>query len=422
MKRWLVLLIFSALAWGQGSVSTGSPIAIDQRGRILQNALVAICTNYPGLTPSPPCGEGGNSLVTIYTDISLSHACSGPAGSPLNNVGAPTVGAGCSNPGTPINANVEAYAPSGVYWCEFYGSGLVTKVQACMFPASPVSLSSPGPIGNVTPGTGAFTSLTLGASTCQGTTPINGYWNCSSGITTGSSLEVNGGSILETQDDAYYQWSTNGGKLFKIQAGPRSVAANGNNTFTLPDLLEGSPGTASGEILGVTGATDASAPGNCLFYGASQGLMKDSGFGCNANVAFPNTTNGIIWTNGSFTGKLMGSAFSANRTFTLPNISGTVGLTLNSTNGRYMAKAGVAGCTTGGTAGNSCGVAITVTWPGSFEDTNYSAGCEPSGAATNFPSSPFIGTKSAGSMTVNYIAITNAAASWATIDCWAIHN
>jgi hypothetical protein len=141
MRRCVILsiLALSAIAWGQGSVSTATPIAFDQNGHILQNALVAICAKYPGATPVPPCGEAGNSLITLYTDITLGTACSGSAGSPLNNVGSPSVGAGCSNPGTPNNGNVVAYAPAGAFWCEYYGSGLVTQVLPCPFLGSALS-------------------------------------------------------------------------------------------------------------------------------------------------------------------------------------------------------------------------------------------------------------------------------------------
>jgi hypothetical protein len=131
-----LVLALSAMAWGQGSVSTGTPIVFDQNGQLLQNATVAVCTNYPGLTPAPPCGETGNSLATLYTDITLGTACSGTPGSPLNNVNSPSVGAGCSNPGTPSSGNVIAYSYPGSYWCEFYGSGFSTLVLPCVFPTN----------------------------------------------------------------------------------------------------------------------------------------------------------------------------------------------------------------------------------------------------------------------------------------------
>jgi hypothetical protein len=116
---------------------------------------------------------------------------------------------------------------------------------------------------------------------------------------------------------------------------------------------------------------------------------------------------------------------AASVTYSVPDAGGnaTVGLTLNAGTGVYQSLKGSAnGCTTGSSAGNACGTAITITWPGTFSSTSYAAGCSPVGAPTNFPSTPYVVSKSAGSMTVNYVAITAAAASWPAIDCWGIQN
>lgn len=95
---------------------------------------------------------------------------------------------------------------------------------------------------------------------------------------------------------------------------------------------------------------------------------------------------------------------------------------LQNTNGVYAAKRGISGCTTAASAGGVCSSAVTVTWPSAFADTNYSAGCWPSGAPTNLPSAPYVASKTASSISINYFAITAAAAKWASIDCVAIHD
>jgi hypothetical protein len=106
-----------------------------------------------------------------------------------------------------------------------------------------------------------------------------------------------------------------------------------------------------------------------------------------------------------------------------PDQSGTLGETMNAGTGIYLSARGVTGCTTGATIGSTCTSPITVTWPGTFSGTNYSAGCGPSGApSSGFPSGPYVVSKSANSMTVNYAALTNVAASWSAIDCWAIQD
>lgn len=117
---------------------------------------------------------------------------------------------------------------------------------------------------------------------------------------------------------------------------------------------------------------------------------------------------------------------AGNRQINLPDLGISnnpfFGLSLNATNGAYQSIRGVSGCTTAASIGGVCATAITVTWTTAFANANYSAGCSPSGAPTNLPSTPYISAKTASTATVNYYAITAAAASWATIDCWAIHD
>lgn len=123
--------------------------------------------------------------------------------------------------------------------------------------------------------------------------------------------------------------------------------------------------------------------------------------------------------------KFIPNATAAQRFIILPDplmTSVNIGMNGQNLSGVYQAVKGVSGCTTAASIGGICASAITVTWFTAFQDTNYSAGCSPSGAPTNLPSTPYIVSKTNSSITVNYFAITAAAASWATIDCWAIHD
>lgn len=95
---------------------------------------------------------------------------------------------------------------------------------------------------------------------------------------------------------------------------------------------------------------------------------------------------------------------------------------LNTGSAIYASKRAVAGCTTAASIGGVCSTPVTVTWPAAFADTNYSVTCAPSGKPTNLPGTPYVSAKAAGSVTVNYFATSAAAASWATIDCEAIHD
>jgi len=79
------------------------------------------------------------------------------------------------------------------------------------------------------------------------------------------------------------------------------------------------------------------------------------------------------------------------------------------------------GCTTGSSAGNTCGSPVTITWTTPFADTSYTVtGCVGIGV-TNVPSNPYVVTKATGTMTVNYFAITAAAAAFTTVSCTAVH-
>ena len=91
-------------------------------------------------------------------------------------------------------------------------------------------------------------------------------------------------------------------------------------------------------------------------------------------------------------------------------------------NAGVQTRHSVPGCTTAASFGGFCSTAITVTWGTPFADTNYTAVCVPGGGPTNYPSSPFIVAKTAGSVTVNYFATTAGAASWFAIDCVAVHD
>jgi hypothetical protein len=89
----------------------------------------------------------------------------------------------------------------------------------------------------------------------------------------------------------------------------------------------------------------------------------------------------------------------------------------------FMQTASASGCTTAASIGGVCASPITVTWPVAFADTSYEAICSPLGAPTNLPGTPYVvAGQTAAAITVNYFAITAAAASWPTIQCVAIHN
>jgi hypothetical protein len=115
------------------------------------------------------------------------------------------------------------------------------------------------------------------------------------------------------------------------------------------------------------------------------------------------------------------------------NIDGTAGFTLGwplttgtllgTGNGdTHFQYATSAGCTTGSSATNLCATPVTITWGVPFADTSYYPVCTGIAVSSGFPSSPYVVTKSTGSMTVNYAAITSSAAAYSNVTCWAVHN
>lgn len=153
MRKLLAVFLFTLVyltpSFAQiGSAATGNPVAVNSAGQPLAGVTVAVCSSYPGVSPSSLCS--GGSLVPTYTDISVSTACAGTL-TALSNPSNPTIGSGCSNPGlTDGLGNVIVYALGGIYWCEYTGPGVFgIQVQACIFPILQATITPPGVNKNV---------------------------------------------------------------------------------------------------------------------------------------------------------------------------------------------------------------------------------------------------------------------------------
>lgn len=88
----------------------------------------------------------------------------------------------------------------------------------------------------------------------------------------------------------------------------------------------------------------------------------------------------------------------------------------------FLQSASAGGCTTAGSIGGTCGTATTITWPTPFADTSYIVSCQGVGAITNFPIIGSATISSASAISVQTMALTAAAASFATIHCIGVHN
>jgi hypothetical protein len=205
--------------------------------------------------------------------------------------------------------------------------------------------------------------------------------------------------------------------------------------------------TTSGGFIQANFSNPAAASPCIKINGGGSLNIIGTGFGCStAIVAFTSelTPNFITFNHAGSTTLYTGTptsrdyvniiASGGTQYFQLPNAIVTVngyspilptsnGTLLSSSNtDTHFQYASAAGCTTGSSAGNGCASAVTITWTTSFADTSYVPVCSGSGIASGVPSGPYVVTQSAGSMTVNYFAITASAAAYTTVNCWAVHN
>jgi hypothetical protein len=137
----------ASFAHGQGSALSGTPVIVNGVGQPMAGVTVAVCTSYPGANPTSLCT---GSLATLYTDITVSVACSGTL-TALNNQANPSVGSGCSNPGlSDGQGNVVAFSNAGVDWCEYSGSNIIgIIVVVCPFPGMPAASGPGSPTGSL---------------------------------------------------------------------------------------------------------------------------------------------------------------------------------------------------------------------------------------------------------------------------------
>lgn len=173
-------------------------------------------------------------------------------------------------------------------------------------------------------------TINVGASlTLQSVSPLNGYLNLSSGLTTQTSIQINNGALLMTQNDTYIRMQDSNFNIF-VQPGPRSVPLAANSTLTWPDVNLGTSTPSNGYILAIRGADDATAPGHLLFYSTgAMGVMADSTIiGNGGNITLPTNSNSYRWINtvNSDQGVLSMAAITSNRAYLMPDASGTVAL------------------------------------------------------------------------------------------------
>lgn len=244
--------------------------------------------------------------------------------------------------------------------------------------------------GSIVYGNAATTEFvntgTSGSALLIGTRRVSGVTNDVAG--SGNIVDINVGAFPQT----IIQTASH--DTFQIGEGTT------DNTWHMKDATANNDFTFAGTTGNVT------IPGTATVGGTSNQLV----FNGNANSTTINIPNS-------------GAGASV---LSLPDASAYTGRvwgqTQNGVTGVYQSIRNTAGCTTGAAQGNACAAPVTITLINAYPNTNYSAGCTPVGAPTNLPGSPYVVAKALGSFTVNYVAMSAAAASWPNLDCWAIHD
>jgi hypothetical protein len=442
--------------------STGGDIIVAAGFYNFSTPIVFATNNQPARIVGPPAGAATlNYTPTTGTAFTYNVGASHLWGGGLENI--TLTGAGASNPTTAIllggtngaegvvRRNVKV---TGFGTAELYGNNtFLTECQHCVYIGNGLpTINIPSGLTNSGESLSYIdTAIANGSGTTAGCVVVNSPVN---------NLSFNGGSF----DNCQFSMSAGVVNIldthFENPASGMTVPfvnqMGGSLTLTNPDFewdnfpapspsaavscssglmkLEG----ASFFSVATTIAANVNLSGTCEFH--ESGAKLSSGF----TAFLANTTTGSVSTFGNVwsSNQLLGAgnfllygsnlqigpaggniytfvpvnpAASRNISIVDPGTNSTMGLTLNATSGAYQSKRGVPGCTTGATIGAICN--FTVTWPASFLGTNYSVTCTPSGGPTNLPSSPYVTTKTTSSITVNYFAITAAAATWAFVDC-----
>jgi len=373
---------------------------------------------------------GNTSIISVSTNTVNGHFFINGIGTPFGQSDNLTIDSDnmiCQDPvnlcvsALDLNNSVDRLTFKNNYsrnsWRDFYSNTITTNVGGIHY----ADISGNQFIHTVAAGA-AFYALTIN---CPNAIPLDsgGSWVTVSGNKFISSVSQPSGSgaidLAHCDPTGAYTWATisdnyfGGGEPLQNEVTLSNSTSGWMMTALYSNQFSYGTVTGSGGYLGLS-----RIDGNIVFQdGASPGAPPWPG-------SKP-TGSGLAFFPGEFVQNSNANANGvygwANVGFGAPGTWAAVAANLQ-TAGVYAAVPGTTGCTTGSGQGSTCSTPITVTWPSAFADTNYSASCSPSGAATNYPSAPYVASKAAGSITVNYQALTLAAAKWATIDCWAVHN
>lgn len=163
---------------------------------------------------------------------------------------------------------------------------------------------------------------------------------------------------------------------------------------------------------------NAVAGNECISHTA--GNMTVIGFGAQANAG---TATNAISANCAGCGLNIYSTHYLNSFTNLLTTNASTPALFNGAFSIVDQQLSAAGCTTPAVAGNACVTPITFTLSPAMPSANYRVLCTASGTPTNIPGAPYLqGVPTTTSFTVNYIALSAAAASYPNVSCRATQN
>ena len=261
---WRSLLVTSiVLMSAVASAQLLNDVVTNSRGQPIAGASYLVCASGSGGQPGS-C----SSPITLYTDSTLVTPCNGSNG--------------CSNPAISDSlGRVQIFAQPGTYYAQISAYGIATfTYQIGVYTNNlNISLSSPPPIGNVTPNTGAFTTLTANDFSSKAF-PVIDVRNYGA---VGDAVQVNSCNITATSftltcSDPYGKGFTSGsvGKTIQVPLAGTSDGYGSPLVTTIASYISASSVTLT--------AAAVNTPGSAVnvTYGTDNGTAFCNATQCNS--------------------------------------------------------------------------------------------------------------------------------------------
>jgi hypothetical protein len=334
-------------------------------------------------TPTFDASTASTLKLTLTGNVTSSTLSNAVAGEPINiEICQDATGGRTFVP--PANVQGWVTIPSGASACIMQDL-VYDGTNAVASSAGTVEFASPPPIGNTTPNTGAFTTLSA-----TGTSTL-------ANVTGGAANTLNVNTIKQQAGTAFSLADPLGvTHVFISSSSPYTntfINGNGGGVVFLGSAAKTSVADTTG-IITMSGATSGTTS------------ITPSAI-ASGTLTLPAATDTLI-------GKATTDTLT-NKTLTSPIISTGVSQGSGFKHQRFGAT-----CTTGATAGNTCTTVLT--WTSAFADANYTVTCWGSTPTGTLPVMAENAAHTASAVTIVLQTEFNIASSYGAVDCIAIHD